>query len=44
VLLILAAVIGSGMTPGRMFALLGGALGAIVVMHAVAVIAMDDLG
>jgi hypothetical protein len=44
VLLILAAVIGTRKTPGRRFALLGGAVGAIVVMHAVAVIAMDDLG
>jgi hypothetical protein len=43
-LLILAAVIGSRKTQGRRFALLGGALGAIVVIHAVAVIAMGDLG
>ena len=43
VLLILAAVIGSRQSQGRRFALLGGALGAIVVIHAIAVIAMDDL-
>jgi hypothetical protein len=44
VLLILAAVIGSRRTQGHRFVLLGGVLGAIVIMYAVAVIAMDDLG
>jgi hypothetical protein len=42
-LLILAAVIGSRQTQGRMFALLGGVLGAIVIIYAVAAIAMGDL-
>jgi hypothetical protein len=44
VLLILAAVIGSRKSQGRMFALLGGVLGAIAIIYAVAVIVMGDLG
>jgi hypothetical protein len=44
VLLILAAVIGSRKTQGRMFPLVGGVLAAIVIIYAVAVIAMGDLG